>query len=109
MTQGEEFLPPNVRTFVAGVGFLATWWVGLIIGIVYSFVGLSLPSEKLMYKAALRSLGIAFFSAASFGILGWIFAKLFLTDVPVNINGISLLKDPCSFITVGSIHNFGYI
>jgi len=60
------------------IGILATWWVGMIIGIVLGLVGLIHKNGKVMFittmKAFLLTTGIALFT----GIIGLIYGKLFL-------------------------------
>lgn len=38
--------PLNIRAKVAIIGFLATWWVGLFLGIVYALLSLFRNSKK---------------------------------------------------------------
>ncbi|MDR6921974.1 MULTISPECIES: hypothetical protein [Chryseobacterium] len=105
---GFENLNLNVRIKVGIIGFLATWWVGLFLGIVYAFISLFLDAEKVLkvtIKSILINICITFIS----GILGYGFSVLFLSPENTDWYIPTGTKNIRSFINVGSIHNFGYI
>lgn len=105
---GFENLNLNVRIKVGIIGFLATWWVGLFLGIVYAFISLFLDAEKVLkvtIKSILINICITFIS----GILGYGFSVLFLSPENTDWYIPTGTKNIRSFINVGFIHNFGYI
>lgn len=105
---GFENLNLNVRIKVGIIGFLATWWVGLFLGIVYAFISLFLDAEKVLkvtIKSILINICITFIS----GILGYGFSVLFLSPENTDWYIPTGTKNIRSFINVDSIHNFGYI
>lgn len=103
-----EFGILNEKVKVGIVGFLATWWVGLILGIVYAFVSLFFNSRNKL-KVTLKSIFLNISIIVIFGFFGFIWGTIFLRkenlswyipDKTINIQ---------DFINVGSIHNFGYL
>ncbi|WP_261509885.1 hypothetical protein [Chryseobacterium paludis] len=105
---GIERLHLNTRIKVGIVGFLATWWVGLFLGIVYGLISVFLDPKKVL-KVTIRSILINLCVTILFGIVGYLYAFLFLSPESTNWYIPSKTKDVHSFINVGSIHNFGYI
>ncbi len=104
-----EIILENQRLGAGIVGFLATWWVGLIIGIILGIVGLIHKNGKKMFqttmKAFLLTTGIALFT----GIIGLLYGKVFLTTNRPNWYLPDNLIDYDRFIMVGSMHNFSYL
>jgi hypothetical protein len=95
------------RVTVAVIGFLATWWVGLLMALFIAPLGLMFSEPARMRKEIIRAtfitLGIAILSGLVGLAYGWS-----LDSVP---NGWYLpegLVDPAAFIAVGGLHNFGY-
>tara|TARA_R110002072_G_scaffold302577_1_gene486389 strand:- start:6307 stop:6882 length:576 start_codon:yes stop_codon:yes gene_type:complete len=96
--------------FCAGiVGTLATWWVGMIIGIILGLVGLIHKNGKMMFKTTMISFILTTGIALLTGIIGLGYGKLFLTENRPNWNLPENLIDFDSFIMVGSMHNFSYL
>ena len=104
---GDEAILPNPRSYVALVGFMATWWTGLIIGLIQGLIGFIHPDHKIMFKVVLQSILITLIVTVLTGFAGFIYGKLFLSD-PEWYFPNNLIDKP-SFVTVGSIHNFGYL
>lgn len=97
------------RQTVAAIGFLATWWTGLFVGISLGLVSLFFPDYKIMtaaLKKAIRLILIIAFVAASAGFL---YGKFYLAKSGVDWWLPEDLGDKSSFIIVGSIHNFSYL
>ncbi len=107
VTEGHE------RSSAALVGFLATWWMGLIIGTLLALVGLIHKTSKAMLVVTMRALLITLAIAAITGLMGLVYGKLFLVGQPIeNFEGWYIpytIKDIDSFIMVGSMHNFSYL
>ncbi len=107
-----NFSPENFgseRLTVAAIGFLATWWVGMFIGIALGFASLLLKDSKIMKGVVIKSLQIIFLSAICFSFIGFIYGRYYLTQKGVDWWLPGDLNDLKGFITVGSIHNFSYI
>lgn len=98
----------NVRTKVGIIGFLATWWVGLILGIVYAVISLFFNPNKVLkvsLKSILLNIGVTIF----FGILGFIYGALYLKAENLNWYIPEHTKNIQDFVNVGSTHNFSYL
>jgi hypothetical protein len=104
-----EILLENPRFGASIVGTLATWWVGMIIGIILGFVGLIHKTGKKMFKTTLKAFLMTTGIALLTGIIGLGYGKLFLTENRPNWNLPENLTDYDSFIMVGSMHNFSYL
>jgi hypothetical protein len=96
------------RPTVVVIGFLATWWVGLFIGALLGMVALLLPDAATMRKAIVRAVGVVYGTVVLAGLAGFFYGKYYLTTTGVNWWLPDGLVHKSDFITVGSIHNFGY-
>ena len=95
------------RLTTALIGFLATWWVGLIIGIFQATVGLIHKSSRLMFKMVLNAIGITLVTAVLFALVGGVVGYFntmgeFECCFPYDI------IERRNFRIVGYIHNFSY-
>ncbi|PNW25797.1 hypothetical protein [Formosa algae] len=110
---GTEKLPEiklrQPRLGASIIGVLATWWVGMIIGVILGFVGLIHKNGKTMFKVTMKSFILNIGIALLTGVIGLGYGKLFLTENRPNWNLPENLIDFDSFIMVGSIHNFSYL
>tara|TARA_Y100000034_G_scaffold111039_1_gene143700 strand:+ start:69 stop:605 length:537 start_codon:yes stop_codon:yes gene_type:complete len=106
---GSEAHFPYPRFEVSIVGFMATWWMGLPIGIILSLVGLVHKTYKRMLKVTLRAILIAVLATFLTGLIGLAYGKLYLADAGVNWWLPQNLVDTKNFIVVGSMHNFSYL
>lgn len=91
------------------VGWMATWWMGLPLGIILGLVGLIQFNWKLMLKAYYKSLPWIICIALLTGFCGLVYGRLFLIDKNLNWFIPDNLIDKRHFIMVGSMHNFSYI
>ena len=97
------------RQTIAVIGFLATWWTGIIIGFGLGLTGLIYNDYKTMWKAIKKALGVTFCFAVAMGIFGFFYGKFMLTKTGVDWWLPENLIDKNAFIIVGSIHNFSYL
>ena len=106
---GNEAIFPNPRIEVSAVGFLATWWMGLLIGFILGLVGLIHTDSKAMFqitmKATLLTIAITFLT----GLIGLGYGIFYLQNTDVNWFLPKNLIDKPHFISVGSMHNFSYL
>jgi hypothetical protein len=109
MHEGTEAIFPKPRVEVSIVGFLATWWVGVLIGIVLASVGFIHTDSKHMFIITLKAFMVTILVALLTGLIGLAFGWLYLSDTVVNWWLPDNLNDKKSFISVGSMHNFSYI
>lgn len=95
------------RYLVALTGWMATWWVGLIIGLTFGLIVLPLKDLTTRSLVAFRALAIVLTIAVVSGGVGYITGS-FITGkpgayyIPDNLTSVS------EFVTVGTIHNFSY-
>jgi hypothetical protein len=93
---------------VAIVGFLATWWIGLIFGLVYASVSLFFNYKKIV-AVTIQSVLLNISITALFSCLGFIWGVLFLSDEIENGYIPQETIDIESFAIACSIHEFSYI
>ena len=96
------------RPTVAVIGFLATWWVGLLIGLFLGGTALLQPDAAHMRKAVQRGVAITFATAALCAILGLCYGWFLLDGAPQGSHLPSDVVDTHAFLTVGSMHNCSY-
>lgn len=106
--EGEALLP-NPRTVVAVVGIMATWWMGLLIGIVLTLVGLKQINGALMFQTTLKAMILTIIIALLTGLIGLCYGSTLSKADVANWHLPSNLVDYQNFIKVGSMHNFSYI
>ena len=99
----------NPRLGTSIVGFLATWWVGTIIGIVLGLIGLIHKNGKEMFQITMKASFITIGIALIVGIIGLIYGKLALANNPPNWFLPDNLINRTNFIMVGAMHNFSYL
>lgn len=108
MDVGNEAFIPNPRIAVAAVGFMATWWIGLLIGLILGLVGLIHKNGKQMLSVTFKAIVVTIMVVFVMGLIGLAYGKLYLADTGVNWWLPENLIDTKHFIIVGSIHNFSY-
>lgn len=104
-----EIILKNPRFGVSIVGALATWWVGLIIGIILGLVGLIHKTWKQMFQVTLKAIVLTTCVALVSGLFGLGYGYFVLLENPPNWYLPDHLIDRDSFIMVGSMHNFSYL
>lgn len=91
------------------VGFLSTWWFGLIFGIINGFIGLTQKTVKTMRRSIIGATFRIFVFATLFASIG-VFVGFFIIpklDFPWNIP--TDLFDQQRFLTAETMHTFSYI
>jgi hypothetical protein len=95
------------------VGIKATWWMGIVIGIIIIPIGLIIPNWKNYLIVMLQTFVCICITALLIGIIAMIYGliKFDLNNIPTflynNIpNGV---EDKINFCVVGNMHNFSYI
>ena len=97
------------RQTVAIIGFLATWWTGLIAGVVLGLTSLILPNHKTMASTLRRALALMLTSSILCALVGSIYG-LFYTAIKSSDWWVpDLVADKKAFILVASIHDFSYL
>jgi hypothetical protein len=96
------------RPTVAVIGFLATWWFGLFIGVGLGLVALLLPDAETMRRALTKAIGLVYCTAVLAGCAGFLYGRYYLSHTDVNWWLPEKLIHKNDFITVGAIHNGSY-
>lgn len=96
------------RPTVAVIGFLATWWVGLFIGLFLGGTALLQPDSIHMRKAIQRGVVITLATAALCALLGLCFGWFLLDGAPRGWRLPPDVVDTHAFLAVGSMHNCSY-
>lgn len=99
----------NPRLGAGIVGLMATWWVGMFIGIILAIVGLTHRNGKEMFISTIKAFILTVIIALFTGFFGFIYGKIFSIN---NTSSLYLPKNTINidnFIIVGSIHNFSYL
>ena len=100
------------RIFVSTIGFLATWWAGLIVGWILSRRCLPNQSRGAVRRQILVGFGIVFSTAVVFGIIGWVYGlwRGPAADYSAWQSAFSRYRvtDQWAFMRVAYIHNAGY-
>jgi len=101
------------RIFTSIIGFLATWWVGLIFGWVIGRIIKGSCSFKESYIRGIKALSILLITVICSGIISYFTSKI--TETPKKVEywhrSFSNIQESAisSFRTVGYIHNAGYL
>jgi hypothetical protein len=96
------------RVGVVQVGWMASWWVGLILGMMLAPFALQLRGARDIIREGVLAFLICAAVAAAMGGAGWCFA---LTQDPpaVIVRYGQNMVDRTSFYRVGCIHNASYL
>lgn len=97
------------RQTVAVIGFLATWWTGLFIGLAPGLTALAFKDHKTSWQATRKAMLMTLCFAAATGLSGFLYGRFVLTKTGVDWWLPDNLQDKAAFITVGAMHNFSYL
>lgn len=101
------------RVFVACIGFLATWWVGLFVGWILSRRVLSHQAGAAATRQIMCGFAIVFVSGLTAGVIGWLYGLYRgpSADYSAWHDVLRALKvtDTWSFMRVAYIHNASYL
>jgi hypothetical protein len=113
MDIGNEAIFPNPRIEVSIVGIMATWWMGIPIGLILGLVGLIHINSKEMFIITIKAFLVTLVIALITGLIGLAYGEFILGNetkenfkywyFPEN------LIDFRNFVAVGSMHNFSYL
>ena len=112
-----EGLRDYERLAAAVVGFLSTWWVGILLAIPLGIIGYQKLDAEQYRKSKIRSVKIIFSVAILFGVIGYLVGLYYVSstaDWPVNAGnferiGVFDLEGWDNFMIVGVIHKFSYL
>ncbi|HEX3048562.1 MAG TPA: hypothetical protein VHY08_27685 [Bacillota bacterium] len=92
------------------VGLRATWWMGLMIGLILVPLGLVIPGWRNFLFGMLRVFSVVTGTAFLTGIIALIYGYFVLnnTNIP-NYLYFDQAIDPVAFARAGNMHNFSYL
>lgn len=101
------------RTFVACIGFLATWWFGLIVAWILTRRMLPNQPRGVAFKKIFSGFVVVLATGMLFGIGGFIYGNYRGPDADYSSWSWAFRKynvtDEWSFVRVAYIHNAGYL
>ena len=113
METGNEAIFPNPRVQVAIIGWRATWWMGIPIGLILGFEGFGNINAKSMLRITIKSLFLNVLVVFIVGLLGLAYGYIILSNQPLSDFESWYIPtnviDPRTFINVSAMHNFSYV
>ena len=113
MNEGKEAIFPNPRVQVAIIGWRASWWMGIPIGLILGLEGLRHRNAKRMFNITFRALLINVFTVFIIGLIGLAYGFTILSKQPLSNFESWYIPDNVSnirsFISVSAMHNFSYL
>lgn len=108
------------RFGVSIVGFLATWWMGLPIGIIIGSTGLIQENSKIMIRAIIKAFIVTILIviitpliAVSIWLINLWYQQVSFEAYAFSTNNLApygdKLTNPFRFFIIGMIHNFSYL
>jgi hypothetical protein len=92
------------------VGWQASWWMGLLIGVPVLLVGLILPGWKAYLSRCLIAFAVVVGTALAVGLAALVYANCTITEASLPRywypEGVS---DYAAFARAGTMHNFSYL
>jgi len=113
LSGGEETIFPNPRLQVAIIGWKATWWMGIPIGLILGLEGLGHKDAKRMFNITFKALWINVLTVFIVGLIGLAYGFLVLSHQPLENFESWYIPDNVenirTFISVSAMHNFSYM
>ncbi|MEO1530268.1 MAG: hypothetical protein AAFX06_33165 [Planctomycetota bacterium] len=101
----------ETRSGASIVGFMASWWMGLLIGGLLLPLGMIIRETGSYVWCMLRVYAIVFATTLFVGLLSLV-ASFVLID-PANVRRITVfgnqIEDSAAFLRAATMHNFGYV
>lgn len=95
------------------VGFLASWWMGILISaVLIAFTRRSPVAPRRYVMALLQSYAVVAFTALFVGLVALVFSFYIVTDSDaraIEIYTFRPVLDSVAFLRAGTMHNFSYL
>ncbi|MDB9425217.1 hypothetical protein PN437_09965 [Microcystis aeruginosa CS-564/01] len=106
-------IPPAIpeRFGASIVGFLASWWMGILIGIIIIPFGLIIPRWKDYFISVIRAFGLVAITTFVIGLSALICSLLIYDDdytKELKVYGNSIININ-AFMMAGTMHNYSYL
>lgn len=93
------------------VGWLASWWMGLLLGAILIPMGHVLSKSSGYLRAMMRVYGVVAVTAMATGLLALAISLVAVS--PDSVREIivyhNVIADPVAFMRAGTMHNFSYL
>jgi tetrahydromethanopterin S-methyltransferase subunit F len=113
LIDNQDTVVDNPRQTTILVGIMATWWMGLLIGLLLGLFSLRLKNLRLMFYTSIKAMLLSLVIALATGLIGLAYGFLFLARQPSESLKYWYIPDDIidleSYIAVGSMHNFSYV
>jgi hypothetical protein len=106
----DSALPDRYKAAI--IGFLATWWMGIPIGLFVGAFGFLHKPAKVMYVRSIKAFGVTTLAAFLTGIVGLVYGWNFASHQIADYHGWFIpgdLTNARNFLSVGYMHNFSYL
>ncbi len=101
------------RVKAALIGFLASWWMGIPIGVMIGGMGFRYATASAMFRGSLLAMGVVAGVALLTGLTGLAYGTFVASSDPADYVDFWYLPDdlefPARFLSVGHMHNFSYL
>ncbi len=98
------------RVGAAMVGWLATWWMGLVVGAVLIPLGLVIPTVKGYLKGSIKAIAVVCITAFLFGLGALMHGYMaYDTEHLPRYRYPPMVVDKVAFARAGHMHDFSYL
>ena len=98
------------RIGAAIVGWYASWWMGVFIGMPVLLFGLILPGWRTYLSCCLTAFGVIAATALLVGLAALVYASSVIPEPsPIEFWYGERLQDPAAFMRSGTMHDFSYL
>jgi len=99
------------RLGAALVGWTASWWMGIVIGVFLVPIGAIVPGAKRYFMAVMKAYGVVAATALVTGLLAlaYAYAAIDAETVGEVTRYGQRINDPVAFMRAGTMHNFSYL
>lgn len=104
-------IPPVIQNRIGAglVGVYATWWMGLLMGIVLIPLGLIIPGWRNYRRGMIRAVAGAALTALAIGLGALLVGYLTYSPSVVYFSIPAGVENPARFYLCGNMHNFSYL
>ena len=105
-------IPEEMRNRIGAaiVGWHASWWMGLLIGVPILLVGLILPGWRVYLSRCLFAFAIIAATTLVVGLAALVYSSFTITDASLpRFWHSNQIADKVAFARAGAMHNFSYL
>jgi hypothetical protein len=105
-------IPDDLRGRIGAsiVGWYASWWMGLVIGVPILLVALILPGPRTYVSGCLVAFAVVAGTALVVGLAALVYASFTITEASLpDYSYPRAVKNRVAFARAGTMHNFSYL